>query len=63
MRVGGSKAAHIEGAALRVLLDGVFFDWVDDRRHLEVLLLAEAEDLGIHRYVHFDLFCGLDTWE
>ena len=63
MRVGGCEAAHVEGTPLRILLDGVLFDWVDDWRHLKVLLFAEAEDLSIHRYVHFDLFCGLDTWE
>ena len=63
MRVGGREAAHVEGTTLRILLDGVLFDWVDNWRHLKMLLLAEAEDLSIYRYVHFNLFCGLDTWE
>ena len=44
-------------------MDSVFFDWVDDWRHLKVFLFAEAEDLSIHRYVHFDLFSGFDSWE
>ena len=63
MRVGGREAAHVERTALSMLLDRVLFNWVDDWRHLKMLLLAEAEDLSIHRYVHFNLFCGLDTWE
>ena len=63
MRVGRREAAHVERTALSMLLDRVLFDWVDDWRHLKMLLLAEAEDLSIHRYVHFNLFCGLDTWE
>ena len=64
MRVGGREAAHVKRAALGILLlDGVLFDWVDDWRHLKVFLLAEAEDLSINGYVHFDLFCGLDTRE
>ena len=61
MCIGGSEATHVERGTLRGLrLERVLFDWIDDWGHLQMFLLAEAEDFSLRRYVHFDLLGGFD---
>ena len=61
--IGRSEATDVKRRLLCDSLDRVLFNWVDDWRHLQVLLLAEAENFGFRRHVQVDLFCGFDTGE
>ena len=61
--VGGGEPAHVEGGLGRLVpvLDRVLLDRVHDRRHLQVLLLTEAEHFGLAGDVYLDLVGWFDT--
>ena len=41
---------------MSITLHGVLLQWVDYRRHLEVLLLTEAKNFNLSRDLHFNHF-------